>query len=113
MLQHELDESLLKNATQGSFAIFRNLMAWAEEGDSFALNRLAYLHFLGKGVRRSRKRTGDLWLRASAMGHARAKLNLAVCHRDGFGVRKDAAKALELYEKLANQGYYAGLTQAA
>lgn len=45
------------------------------------------------------------WQREAQAGDPDAQYNLAYIYENGLGVPKDEAKALELYQQAANQGY--------
>jgi len=71
----------------------------AEQGHSYAAERLANCYSSGSGVRKNEKKTFEWLSVATEKGHPMAPDALAVFYRDGKVVRQDWAKAAELYEK--------------
>ena len=71
----------------------------AEQGHSYAAERLANCYSSGRGVRKNEKKTFEWLSVATEKGHPMAPDALAVFYRDGKVVRQDWAKAAELYEK--------------
>ena len=87
----------------------------AAQGHEKAQQLLKNLHegerddWMNEGV--SAYKAGDfqkaafLFRQAAAAGSVPATFNLALCYENGEGVRQDRAKALEWYEKAAEQGH--------
>ena len=78
---------------------FQLLHLAAEQGHSYAAERLADCYRSGRGVRKNEKKTFEWLSVATEKGHPMAPDALAVFYRDGKVVRQDWAKAAELYEK--------------
>ena len=57
------------------------------------------------GATQDERRAAELYLQASAMGHAAATCNLGFCFANGVGVDKDAHHAAALYQIAADLGH--------
>ena len=84
----------------------------AAADDPDALAALGYRSFVGRGVPRDREQAVSAWRRASELGDPRSTFNLAVCLQDGYGIPKDEARALALYERLGRDRYFLGMKMA-
>lgn len=97
---------------QAEAAEVLRLKSAAAADDPDALAALGYRSFVGRGVPRDREQAVGAWQRASALGDLRSTFNLAVCLQDGYGIPKDEASALALYERLGRDRYFLGMKMA-
>lgn len=93
-----------------------DLLLLSADGNALAATHLGYLYYWGsseaKGVKRDPQKAFEFSRKGAEGGSLRALVNLAVCYRDGIGVKKDYAIAAELYWAAARRGYREGLESA-
>jgi TPR repeat protein len=72
------------------------------------LELLARAHYEGKGneFEKNPEEAVRLWREASNRGSLEARYSLAVCHRDGVGVEKNAVEAYGILKELADNKNY-------
>ena len=73
--------------------------------NSSAMNNLAELYRLGKGVPIDYAKAIELYMQAIELGKGIAMLNMAELYRDGHGVQKNSDISVEWVKKSAGQGY--------
>lgn len=79
-------------------------MGAAELGYVPAQLNIGVAYLFGRGVAQDYS-AAVLWLQqAASQNNASAISNLAYCYKNGYGVERDEAKAMELYGKAANLG---------
>ena len=71
------------------------------------MDNLGYMYKIGRGVDIDFEKAAHYFKRALAADpdHPMANFHLAEMHLKGFGVERDAARALNLYFKSANQNF--------
>ena len=73
------------------------------QGDSEAINELAYRYFYGEGIEKNQEKAFELWTDASLRGNIKATYNAALCFLYGEGTYKDEKQAFNMLNKLANE----------
>jgi TPR repeat protein len=92
-----------------------NLEKQAKDGFPNAQVALGYLYLTGenKKVAQDYKKAVYWFQKAADRGNGIALFNLAICHDEGFGVKKDTEKAHALYVKAAETGILEAQLNAA
>jgi TPR repeat protein len=89
----------------GDYAKARTiLLPLAEAGDPKAMNRIGYMHDLGKGFPKNPTTACDWYEKAANAGYARAQNNLGLCYKEGSGREKNIDSAIHWIEMAAEQG---------
>ena len=90
---------------EGRYAdAFREWKPLAEKGMADAQFNLAWMHYFGKGVKRSYTPAAKWFQLAAEQGLADAQSNLGVMYREGLGVTQDYKNALKWFQLAAEQG---------
>lgn len=83
---------------------FNRLLAQAEQGDSNAQARIAWMYHTGEGVEKNDELALQWMKKAAEKGDSVAQNNLGVYYRDGVGTAPDPVAAAEWFRKSALQG---------
>ena len=75
----------------------------AEQGNTEALLRLAYLYYSGQGVTKDYTQAFQWWQKAATQGNADAQHNLGIMYAEGLGVAQDYTQAFQWFQKSAEQ----------
>ena len=75
----------------------------ADMGDESCLTSLGYCYHIGDGVKQDNIEAKRCWEQAAKKGSNGAFYNLAVLYANGWGVSKDANKAIKYYKKNINK----------
>ena len=86
---------------------FPALLLEAENNDDFSQRMVScYYYFGNRGVQKDLTRA-IYWLeRAVSLGNIEATFDLAMCFENGDGVDVDIEKALSMYQKASNAGFF-------
>ena len=82
----------------------RHLRPLAEQGNTWAQNRLGYMYKYGWGVTKSPAEAVKWFRKAAEQGDAEAQVDLGVMYHKGYGVGKDYVEAVKWYRKSVEQG---------
>jgi TPR repeat protein len=83
---------------------FTDILKAAEQGLTFAQNRVGWLYQKGIGIPRDDAKAEKWYRRAAQRGYAQAQFNLGWMYEKGEGVSQDSAEAAKWYRKAAEQG---------
>ena len=71
----------------------RHMIPLAEQGLSFAQDKLGYMYQYGIGVSLNIENAAKWYKRAALQGNGNAQTNLGACYSEGVGVQKDYVRA--------------------
>lgn len=85
----------------------------AQQGNTTARTRLAWMYEAGRGVERNLARAAELFMQSAQAGDAEAQYAIAVMYRTGLGQPKNREESLKWLRQSAQQHYPAAVAALA
>lgn len=101
----------LKEDPELAFTYFKDafpeLLLEAENNDDFSQRMVScYYYFGNRGVKKDLSQAIQWLERAVSLGNIEATFDLAMCFENGDGVEVDFEKAISMYQKASNAGFF-------